>query len=214
MRKIFYLTIVFISASLITNAQIKQGQSLLGGDISFFSLTTKQPAGNNYMTGETSFSLSPSFGKAIKDNLILGFDLTYFYTQSKNVDNVGYQSTSKTNGYGFGIFLREYKPLGKGFSVFTQERLGGSYETNYDAGVLDGRTLNVNLGLSPGVAYAICRRVQIEASFQNVIAVNFAHDKDGVDPDISTNHSISIGTNLSGNALSSLVLGFRFLLGS
>src|SRR5450432_3887500 len=115
MQKIFYLFIFFISFSLVSNAQISQGSVLLGGDIDFNSQKTHSTDAIN-TSNNSNFSFNPSIGKAIKDNLVLGFDASYGHVQNSSDAGGGNTSTAKTDTYGLGVFLQKYFPLGKGFS--------------------------------------------------------------------------------------------------
>src|ERR1700748_1997091 len=120
MQKIFYLSILFISISMVSNAQISQGSLLLGGDLSFNSQNTRTPQGSPSNYNATTVTLNPSIGKAIKDNLVLGLILDYSH-YSTNSENPGVPNTvTDYNTYGAGVYLRKYFPVGKNFSVFTE----------------------------------------------------------------------------------------------
>jgi hypothetical protein len=213
MRKIISVFIL-VTASLISKAQINKGAILLGGDFTFNTLKETTPASNNAQSVTTNFSISPSFGKAIANNLILGFDLDYISAESQDVATGSPVTASKTNNYGLGFFLREYKPLGKGFSIFLQLRLNGAYSTASNNGIRNGQGYGLNLGFTPGASYAISRRVQLETAMQNLLFVGYAHQKVGTAATSYTyEHDITAGSNLS-TGLSSLVLGVRFLLGN
>ena len=69
MRKIL---LAIITASLFVNsanAQIKKGSIFLGGDIS--GSTQKTKTGGITTNKQNGINISPVFGKAIKDNLVL-----------------------------------------------------------------------------------------------------------------------------------------------
>src|SRR5450631_3784189 len=172
-------------AVLISKAQIKQGEILLGGNVGFSrqSSTPGNP-GTGYSTTNTSISLNPSYGKAIKDNLLIGFDLNY--SGSKNYQdlgtlNPGQTSTERVHNYGAGFFVRRYKSLGSGFSLFLQSRLGVSYErqknenTNSTDLDTDVKQYTVDLGFYPGISFAVSRRVQLETGFQNLAYIQYSH---------------------------------------
>jgi hypothetical protein len=218
MQKNFYLLLVFISASLISNAQIKQGTILLGGDIGI-ATENSSPAvqGNAFQTKETNVSLAPSIGKAIKDNLVVGIDLNY--------SNSGYvqgspATTTNTSGYGAGVFLRRYKYLGSRFYIFMQSNLDASYNTlkaqnsNEPEPAQDSKGYTVSLGFYPGISYAITNCVQLETGFQNLLHAQYGHaketDTDGTtagENTFSTNN-FSLGTSLN-DELYGFVVGVR-----
>ena len=65
MQKTFYLMLIFISAGLVSNAQITKGSLLLGGDIGFIYQSSNNPLNNPAKFDQTIFFFSPSFGKAV-----------------------------------------------------------------------------------------------------------------------------------------------------
>src|SRR5690349_3813289 len=104
--------------SLSASAQISKGSLFLGGNL-FFSTQKNEDA----KFTNTAFSVNPAIGKAIRENLILGIDLTYLNQQTKSND-----STRSTEQYaGAGFFARKYASIGKGFYLFGQARVGGYY---------------------------------------------------------------------------------------
>ncbi len=227
MKKHFHLLIFFFLLALCSQAQIKKGDILLGGDIGFYSQKTDPGIqNNNYLTKQTSLNLSPSIAKAIKNNLLAGIDLAYSGSTTTQSSGVYGGSTLKVRTYGAGFFLRSYKPLGSGFSLFMQSRLGGSYSTqkntydNFPGNNSDLKGYSIDLGFYPGIAYAITKKVQLETGFQNILDVSYAHSKNTVVTDPATSTATSSKTNTfslqSGlsNSLAGFVIGVRVLLGS
>jgi hypothetical protein len=213
MQKYICLFPFFIAASLHSSAQIKQGTWLLGGDITVSSTSSEQPAGIPYSTKNNTFSISPSLGKAIKDNLILGFDLSYNYQGTTTTQPSPPDETSSFNQYGAGVFLREYKPLGSHFSLFLQERLGGAYAKISNSNSSNAKSVSINVGFYPGVAYSVSPKIMLETGFQNLFYVNYSHTTLGDDPATTVkNNSFNAGTNL-GYAFQNLMVGVRFLFG-
>jgi hypothetical protein len=215
MQKNVYLVLFFVSTGLISNAQIKKGTWLLGGDIAFNTQNSSQPAGSQYTSETTTISLSPSLGKAVRDNFVLGFDLNYIHSQSTNVDQNGLSDRSAFNEYGLGVFLREYKPLGKGFSLFADERLGGNYQSGGTNGFFNiGNSYSLSLGITPGLAYIVCRRLQAEASLPSLLSIVYTHQGLGSDPNAFKSNAFGIFSNVNNSLFQGVELGFRFLLGS
>ncbi|HTI09538.1 MAG TPA: hypothetical protein VL832_13305 [Puia sp.] len=225
MKKHFYLLLFFFAITYVSQAQIKKGDILLGGTLSLYS--QKATPDNNYPTPpnkQTNYNISPSIGKAIKDNLLVGFDLAF--TGSKNTQGTGTGSyTSKSCTYGAGVFLRKYKPLGGGFAIFMQTRFGGSYNTQKTQYEGDPYPYNnvkgysFDLSFYPGIAYAITKRVQLETGFANLVDVNYSHSKDsqttGVNNNVLANsksNSFGISTSLSNGY--GFAVGIKVLLGS
>jgi hypothetical protein len=207
MKKHFYLLLFFFAITFYSQAQVSKGTILLGGNVGFSSQKTNDPLSNPPEYKTTYVSLNPSIGKAIKDNLVAGIDLTYAYSKTSQT-NSGVTADNKTNSFGLGVFLREYTPLGKGFSVFTQERLGGSYSKTTTNGTENSKATGVALTFYPGIAYNISKRVQVETGFTNLVSISYSHSSS---PSGYKYDNISAGTSLS-NALDNFVVGCRFLL--
>jgi hypothetical protein len=212
MQKGLLLFLLFIGAARISHAQINKGAYLLGGDFSYNALSSSTPSANDAHNDTKNLSLSPSFGKAIAANLVFGIELNYFTAQSKDVATGSPVTSAISSSYGGGFFLREYKALGKGFSIFTQESLMAAYATATNNDIQSGRGYSVSFVFTPGLSYSITHRILLETSLQNLFFVTYAHQKLGTDATNYTyQHDISVGTNLS-NTFTSLVLGIRVLL--
>ncbi len=120
MKRKFLLFIVLFSIVFSRSyAQISKGSIFLGGQINFTSYSI---SGMNSQKSN-SFTFSPAIGKAIKDNMVVGVDITYAHVQGDQ-DTVPLNET--TDVFGAGVFMRRYVPLGKGFYVFGQGRFGAS----------------------------------------------------------------------------------------
>ena len=115
-NKILLAIAVVIIISTNADAQIKKGAVLLGGSLGFSTRNNKVSTTQDYRS--TSFNVSPALGKAIKENLLLGFDLSYGYAKNEFFS----PPVQKTNSYGAGIFIRKYKVLGKGFLIYSIDR--------------------------------------------------------------------------------------------
>ena len=225
MKKHFYLLVFFFALTLCSQAQIKKGDILLGGTLGFNTQksSSNDPTTNNLQKA-TSVNLSPSIGRAIKDNLLIGVDLNW--TNLKTTQDSGPGGyTSKSSTYGAGFFVRKYTTLGSGFALFMQSRLGGSYNTGKN---LYGGSPNpssntkgyaIDLSFYPGIAYAITKRVQLETGFANLVDVNYSHSKITSVTDPSTNatassksNAFALSTSLSNNF--GFAVGIKVLLGS
>lgn len=219
MKKQFYLLGFFFAITLCSQAQIKKGDVLLGGTLGFFTqkTTTDGSGADNKQSG---VNLTPGIGRAIKDNLVAGFDLTY------NGSSTIYTNYSSRNrAYGAGVFLRRYTYLGSGFAIFAQTRLGGQYNTQKDqnAGVPvpgnDTKGYSITASFYPGIAYAITKRVQLETGFANLVYAQYSHAKNTGIEDPATNttytnktNGFSLQTSLTSNY--AFAVGIRVLLGS
>ena len=188
----------------------------MGGDVWFSSYKSTNTINNFNNNKQTGLNISPAFGKAIKENLIGGFDLRFGYYKTNNDGNANI-TTNKS--YGVGFFVRKYKPLGKSdFSVFIQGRLGADYITrvqNYNTNDKDDyKEYNIGANLYPGISYTISKRLQIETGFNNVVGIGYSSGKGevtGQSPRSYSQKGFSISSSL--NSLNSaLSFGFRLLL--
>lgn len=186
-------------------AQIKKGATLLGGQIGFSTSKTTYDQGIPSQRTSNAANFSPAFGKAIKENLVIGGDITFGYNNIKSAQS------QTVNSYGLGFFVREYRPLGKNFYAFLQERVGGYYNRttidnqNSPSQLLKG--YGAQIGFYPGIAYSVTSTFQIEAGFNNLAYLQFDHSSTLG----SSSNSFALGTSLS-SSNAGITLGFRFLL--
>ncbi|HTR30003.1 MAG TPA: hypothetical protein VMH27_12085 [Puia sp.] len=161
---------------LLSRAQITKGTILLGGDLDV--------GGSSYQTSNngvaipksttTYVSLYPSIGLAVQNNLVLGLNLGIGYTKSPE---------TKQNDYESGVFLRKYKNLGSRFYFFADGHLTFTYykyilnDTGSNLIYQNSNTAAIGLGFSPGVAYSLSHRWQLEVEFPNVLNAEYDHTK-------------------------------------
>lgn len=216
--KAIFLSTLALSLSLLSRAQIKKGDILLGGNLGFSSASPEPNDGTNAFNNakNTFFNIRPTIGKAIKDNLVLGINLLYSYNRSTYAGANYYKMT----GYGAGVFLRRYIPLGKGFYFFLQEEANASFYRQNNGNTTPGFKANeTNLSLSfyPGVAYAIDRHWQIETGFPQLAALSYDHqkraDKVSGGPDLISKYN-TFGISSSLSSTYQLTVGLRYFIGS
>jgi hypothetical protein len=211
-KKILLASFIVLTITATVNGQIKKGAIFLGGQISFSGQTHKTsfaPATKN-----TSITVSPTFGKAVKDNFIVGSDIAYSYSNSEADGN--YQ---KSRGYGVGVFIRKYKELGKGFYLFGQARAGGAYSTNkYNSSQqpINNNTTKgfiIQIAVYPGISYAISNKLQLETGFNDLAFIGYNYSQQtsaGASGPSLTTSAFSIGSSLSN--FSGVTVGFRVIL--
>jgi len=211
MQKHFYLLAAGLFTVCIANAQIKKGDILLGGNVNF----SKSDVKPNYYGGsdQTSFNIYPSIARAVKDDLIVGLNLSYTHLRSK----AGNPATHSTgDSYGLGVFVRRYKNLGANFALFAEGDLSGSYgrsNTYSDGGVKppDSKGYSINAGFYPGLAYFISRHVQLETGMQNLASASYGHSKSGEGVSEMKSNSFSLGTSLN-KPLDNFVIGIKWII--
>ncbi len=198
---------------LLSQAQIKKGSVLLGGDI---GVSTQKTTINNVEQKFTAFAIGPAFGKAISDNLILGADLRYSYAKQGSAP-----LEYKNQTFGGGIFLRRYWPIVNRLYFFGQGRLGGYYSKtdNPNSGIgFDGerKGYSIGLGFYPGISFAVNDKIHLESGFNNLVSVNYSHEKEtqnlgGATPQrVTKTSSFNMGANLNNGT--AFTVGMRVLL--
>ena len=220
--KNLYLLAFIVLGYTAADAQIKKGETVLGGNLGYTDQSQSSGVNSSYPYKSTNrnLTLSPAFGKVIRDNLVLGFDISY--TNSKSTytgtpDNTG-------NGFGAGIFIRKYRPLGNGFYLFGQSRLGFNYTHSSQAEPVGSSitrdVVNVygaTLQFFPGIAYSLNPRWQLEAGLPNFFSIGYSHTKEtqsyaGQSADFTNNgHLFSAQSSLTGS--NSLTVGVRYFIG-
>jgi hypothetical protein len=215
MKKL-YLSIPVLIVGFFSQAQIKEGTILLGGNFSV-NTTSDKPDGVDKSFKSTNLGFSPSLMWAIQDNFVLGFDLQFSYSKTP------YQSSVyQTNGYGAGFLLRKYKTLGAGFSLFGQTRVGFNYQdnqTDWSGGTTwqrqDQRNLGASLAFSLGMAYAISRRWQLETSLPSLATINYSHSSSTVKiSNLPDSHDKSNGFGVASSLTNyTLSVGLRYVIG-
>ena len=216
MKANFLLSLILVSCSFtICNAQIKKGTISLGGDLSFYT-NSSSTQGSSDNSKQNNLNLSPSIGKAVKDNLVFGIDLSYVHSFSKSENNIVKNSG---NSFNAGVFLRKYLTLGKGFYLFgqgTAEVGYGTAKTSYQNSSMyksETKSFGTALAFYPGASYAISKKFQVEAGFRNLVYAGYSHSEQETTqaPNSTTTkskgNSFQIGT--TANSITSFTMGFR-----
>lgn len=161
------------------------------------------------------------FGKAIKENIVVGMIVSYGYANTYL--NSPYQA--KNSQYSAGVFYRKYKPLVKNLYFFGEVD-AAYFHSRAEQGFLmpnNSGALTTSNGVSvsfiPGISYGIGKRMQIELLMPNIVSGNYSHSKIDYSPSPSAsslNHdesSFSFNANFNNNLLSNFGVGFKFILG-
>jgi hypothetical protein len=200
-----------LTLAYTASSQITTGSTYIGGTISF---NNNKEEANNVELKSNSFLISPSIGKAIRENLIFGVDLNYLRTEQEFLT----APKLETKGYGAGVFLRKYFPIVNRFFVFGHSNLGFVI-TDIDQGTgntrIEGDGFGVNLGLSPGISYYVGKNLYLEAGFNNLVLIAYnevkttQHAANGTTTETkSTDYSLS--SSLSNST--DLNIGVRFII--
>lgn len=209
------------------HAQVKQGTVVLGGNINFTTHKNDYYTFPDQLYENRGFSVTPLFGWAIRNNIVLGGDLVYGNSFYKAENASGAYTRSESNTYGLGGFVRGYRNLGSsGFFLFLQSRLGAgiteskSYSKNAGSSSLElknkGNEFQVRLNVYPGVSYAITPGIHIEAGLNDLFYVGYTGGKstDYLQPNPAKSKTKNFNAGMGLGNTSSFTVGVKFFLGS
>ncbi|WEK37297.1 MAG: hypothetical protein P0Y53_07270 [Candidatus Pseudobacter hemicellulosilyticus] len=211
--KKFYLALsgILLFSVLTTQAQLKKGSIQLGAEFGYSNQREDTESGIVDFKMHT-LVFTPNFAFALKDNLLMGIDITY--TSANNT--IDPDKAIDLEGHGMGVFIRRYWPVAKRFYVFGQARLGVDFTTtNYPtstAPVAELRSTSFSAGVYPGISFALTRSILLETGFNNLLAFTYTRNTVELQDHSETkNHGMNIGSSLKEG--SNLNVGIRFLLG-
>ena len=176
MKKIAWVTVLFLFIVLGAKAQIKQGNILVGADIANANLNLDK--GGNF-----SFRIDPKIAWFLRDNLALG---GYFLVGLNTAKGAGTDVD-----YGIGALARDYLGDPKGVLIrnsrfFFEGNVG--IEGNNPA--VGDNTNGLGLGIGPGWTYFVTSNIGLEALLKYNGIVGF-----GSKP-TSNNLSLAVGLQI------------------
>jgi hypothetical protein len=198
---------------------IDKGVVLIGGGIASYNNQARRTDINDNEQKSKGFNFAPSIGWAVKKNTIVGLYLEYGNSSSKNSISSIIVNENKTNNYGGGLFLRNYKSLGSNFYLLGQTSLGMSVAktSSENAGASNNRKeeyKTLRLSFAPGVAYSISRTFQVELLFGNMLSGSYGSTvfTSTVSPEKTKQNGFDFTINTA--PLLNLSVGFRIFLHS
>ena len=221
MKRVLFLTAIITTFNLAMSAQIKKGSVVLGGQFAYndaiSNYSSSQPDHKN-----KSAVFNISAGKALKENKVLGVSVSYgHFNFDYNYNNNGnIYLNSNADQYAFDIFYRQYKKLAKDFYLFGELGVGyfGSNQTDTDVPGNNKTKYTLSGGelyLTPGIAYRIYKKLQVELLVPQIAGVNYSVQKRksfSNSANDSRQNQFRFNTSLNSSLLSNLGLGFRFVL--
>ena len=154
MKTNLFFSCIFVLLTSVLHSQINKGSVLLGGNVGFSTNKAKDTSLEN-----NSVSITPVAGIAVKQNLVVGFSLSYAHNKD-NLNTVNYET--KSESYGAGIFIRKYVPLGKGFYLFGETGLNyQDYASTYTYPSQKGELKVQNIGINLYPRGFICHVKQL-----------------------------------------------------
>jgi len=209
MKQRILLSLLFVCSLVVsTRAQINKDAIWLGGQVSF-NQSSEKTLGSSITNKTTGFSINPAIGKAVKDNLVVGFSIGYQHNKNKT----GSTTNSNFNSYGGGVFIRKYIPVITNLYIFGDARLNVSrgiekvYPVN---GYGKNKYWTIALSATPGLAYAVSKNIQIESGVNSLFGALYQrrNSKQG----FSEGKSSSFNTGILLDNNTPVYIGFRFLI--
>lgn len=171
------------STSIYASAQVMaKGDKLLGGDFSI-SIYDVNPNGSNYNTISNA-GISPSFGIAIKDNLVFGPRGNISYNHQRTKYNDSTKSSHSNLGVGLGVFLKKYKEVQNRFGIYFDNELSGTLRFQKSSGLgYPSSEPSTNWGaqysFNPGVFYRFSDAFLGEANLGGLYASYYKQEGNG-----------------------------------
>jgi hypothetical protein len=220
--KILLTTAILFCFAWTSNAQLNEGNYLLGGSLSYSNAKNTSTPNDDY-TGNY-FGANVQIGRLVKNNTVLGVIISY---SNSNSHLTGYPDSNynKGNAISAGVFYRKYKRLIKDLYFFGE--LDGVYShsksdqnnSNYYYYITKTSSDGGTVSFVPGISYAVCNKLYIELLMPNILAASYVHSTtaytSGVPPILTSGkgNNFSLNANLNFNLLSNFGIGFKFLLG-
>lgn len=217
MKKTYGMLLLFF-VSVTGHTQMKKGTVLLGGQLSYYKRDYKydnQP-GQNLRTA----TIGISAGKAFKENNFVGLEINYTSFKETSSYNGSDSVRTKGNLATIGTFIRTYKKLANNFYIFFQANGGVTtgnqiYSYKSPTGEIKATQRGVYVSLTPGVAYQVIKKMQVEITIPGIINMQYIVTKQNSrDPQVKNSKYkiFKFNSNLSNTNLSWLGVGFRFVL--
>ncbi len=168
------MKILFATAALLGLAQaghaqtaIKAGTIQLGGNVGYSHTSQDRPSFNNNGSAsskstytQNQFSIAPSIGFFVADNLAIGINGSYQVNNQADTQYGG--SVNKTNQLQIGAFAQYYQMVTDQFG-FTGT-LGAGYQRARSPYVSDDKANGFYAGLTPGLVFFPITKLAIGAS--------------------------------------------------
>ena len=193
MKKTFIFLLAFITISNLAAAQTSAGNMMVGGGLSYSSVSYPGTTTSN----EANISFSPGFGYFISENLAVGAALTMSSFRDGTGPNRDVQSS-----VGIGPFARYY--------IFTSnEQFGffGHGQLTFASGKSDfagniSRNNSLSIALSPGAAFFFNEHWAVELTIRGLV---YRTTDPNTDQENDTYNTVDVGLGLFSPSL-----GFRY----
>jgi hypothetical protein len=211
------LSLLALTCVLTSRAQIEKGSVLTGSNIGYSQGKLKYEK-SVATTKSNTFTISPSVGVAIKENLVAGVRFAYSKQTQKTTHEPNNTVDVNNKNYGGGIFLRRYVPLvnrlyvfGEGTAAYTNIKQT-STQTYYNS-KNEQKTKGYSTGLSitPGISYGVSKKFQIEGGFNSLFSATYLKTKStGTVSNTQKIDLFSVGIGQDDESM--FYVGFKFVL--
>jgi hypothetical protein len=204
----------------LANAQVFKGSIFTGGSVNVQTSTNDNSNIPNSKSINTSWSVLPQIGVAVRENKVIGFQLSVAGATNKNYNAATYESKNTSNNFGAGVFYRQYIPIAAKWMFFGQAAINVSFSSNKgfsnDIKTNKGNGWQTGLGITPGIAFKVNKKTWLEASIGNMLALNYNHQKnDNLNTDgtvLFTQKQNSFSANANINPVDNFNIGIRWII--
>jgi tetrahydromethanopterin S-methyltransferase subunit F len=214
------LLLFFITTTVgfSSQAQLNKGRVLLGGGIGFGNGEQTTFSGNTSATKKSAgFSIYPSAGVFVKDNLLVGVDMAYGHARFEDAQSSA--SIDTRNSYSAGIFATRFLPLGSGFFFSGTAGVGYGFSKEESTSAQTGTNINtiksngVSASLYPGVSYIVHKRFMIGLRLVDLFRVQYTWREQSGPNDVLQNRDHYLSAGVAAGGTVSFNIGFNYLLG-
>ncbi|WP_111709507.1 outer membrane beta-barrel protein [Lutibacter citreus] len=211
MKKSLFITLFFAVTILFAQEKdktltIKQGTWNFGGGISLSVNNNESIRENGNLTGENlGFTITPKFGYAINNNLVIGLGTGYSYNKSSSDFNNDDAAENEQKIYSFSLipYIKKHFGIGEKVSINLQGNF--EYTRNWNdvfennSSEYNYKSNNYFIGIRPGITYFINKNFALEAQAGSL---GYSHTKSEQNNRSNSTKSNSFRFNLNTSSLS------------
>ena len=207
-----------LTCVLASQAQINKGSLLLGGSIGYNKGKSKTWQQDLKIK---TIIFSPAIGVAVKENLVVGARFDYLKQTQNSKYDASYSTKLDidTKNYGGGIFIRRYVPVinrlyvfGEGTASYTALRETSTQTSTYNKSVAKTKGYTTGLSFTPGVAFGVSKKFQIEGGFNSLFNVSYLKSKTTYNYSNQPENQELFSAGISHDDQSMFYVGFRFII--
>ena len=197
MKKAIILSLLSVAALSSGFAQIKKGEKLLGGNLTF---STQKNDGSGGTTTTSSTMFSPKLGFGIGSSWIVGvkggIDLS-----NEKYEVAGASTTSKSLVYEAGLFARRFHAISDKVGIFAEaEAMYGSgkiTDENFSGTKTETKINQMSVGVKPGLYFAATKSLLLEATVGNLGYVSGSSQTESSPKVKTSGFSATLANNIS-----------------